>query len=392
MVRKRNFSLDFVLKLLFIPIFYELVVGGSGHYLELGPITVRMFLYVIAILMSLLYYSIKKVIKKDVVIIISSLTLTCLLSGIVGYSNGAPIGAILEDFKPLSFIYVLLFFSLVIQKIEDIDKISTIIKIGSLILGVVYVIVIMLLFFKKIDFMSFYVRQNEIGEVMFRNDTLFFYKGFLYLCVGFFFFLLSKGKYNIIPVVFLFVCIILTLTRGFILFTVLIFLYYIFFINKNVLVKWIFLFLGLLIVVILIPILLETLGDKSDSDTVRYTQIDQVTSAINPVSFIIGHGFGIGVPIREGHMELSFLEIFHKQGLIGVCFWFGMFIHIFLMYFNIKNKKYKQLAMPFLLSVVFVILQSTTNPYMNNPIGLTMILITIVVFSKLLEAQKNNTI
>lgn len=149
--------------------------------------------------------------------------------------------------------------------------------------------------------------------------------------------------------------------------------------------------MGLFSVMILIPILLETLGDKSDSDIVRYTQINQVTSAINPVSFLIGHGFGIGVPIREVHMELSFLEIFHKQGLLGLCFWFGIFIHIFIMYFNIKDKKYKEIALPFLLSVVFVILQSTTNPYMNNPIGLTMILITIVVFSKLLEIQKNKT-
>jgi hypothetical protein len=58
------------------------------------------------------------------------------------------------------------------------------------------------------------------------------------------------------------------------------------------------------------------------------------------------------------------------------------------MFFNIKDKRIKNQAYPFVLSVVFVILQSTTNPFMNNPIGLTMILITIVVLSKLLEQQK----
>lgn len=391
MLKKRNFSFDFFLKMLFIPIFFELVIGGGGHYMELGPITVRMLLYLVAILLSLVYYSIKKTIKTDVFFLMLALTASCLLSGIVGYLNRAPIGAILEDFKPLSFIYVLLFFSLVIKRIEDIHKISKIVKIGSLILGGVYILVVLLLFFEKIDFTSFYLRQNEIGEVMFRGDTFFFYKGFLFLCIGFFFFLLSKGKYNLFPLLFLFVCIVLTLTRGFILFTALITLYYVFFISKNVLLKWLFFIVGLFSIIILIPILLETLGDKSDSDIVRYTQINQVFSAIDPVSFLIGHGFGIGVPIREVHMELSFLEIFHKQGLLGLCFWFSTFIHIFIMYFNIKDKKYKEVALPFLLSVVFVILQSTTNPYMNNPIGLTMILITIVVFSKLLEIQKNKT-
>ncbi len=202
MLKRSNFSLDFFLKLLFIPIFFELVIGGGGHYLELGPITVRMLLYVIAVLLSLVYYSIKKTIKTDVFILMFALTTSCLLSGVVGYVNRASIGAILEDFKPLSFIYVLLFFSVVIKRIEDIDKICKIVKIGSLILGGGYILVVLLLFFKQIDFASFYLRQYEIGEVMFRDDTLFFYKGFMYLCVGFFFFLLSKGKYSLIPLLF----------------------------------------------------------------------------------------------------------------------------------------------------------------------------------------------
>lgn len=388
MLKRSNFSLDFVLKLLFIPIFYELVVGGSGHYLEMGSLTARMLLYFIAILISILYYSFKKKIKKDVVIILASLTITSMIAAFLGFINQASIGSVLEDFKPLSFIYILLFFSLAVKNIDDIEKIGTIIKIGSLLLVGIYILIILLLFYGKIDFISFYRKQNAIGEVMFRNDFLFFYKGFLYLCIGFFFFLFSESKFKLIPLLFLFAGIILTLTRGFILFTVLILVYYIFFINKNVLLKWCLFFLGLFAAIVLIPILFETLGDKSDSDTVRYTQINQVLSAVNPFSFFIGHGFGIGVPIRTVHMELSFLEIFHKQGIIGLCFWLGMFIHIFIMYFNIKIKKYKELALPFLLSVIFVLLQSTTNPYMNNPIGLTMILITIVVFSKLNELQK----
>jgi hypothetical protein len=256
-------------------------------------------------------------------------------------------------------------------------------------MAVVYIIVITLLFFGKIDFLTFYAKQSEIGEVMFRNEVLFFYKGFMYLCVGFFFFLFSKGRFAKIALLILFASIVLTLMRGFILFTVLILLYYAFFMSKNIVLKWALAFIGFFSILILIPILLETIGDKSDSDIVRYVQVDQVISAINPVSFIVGHGFGIGVPIRPDHMELSFLEIFHKQGILGLLFWFGLFIHIFIMYFNINNKKYKEIALPFLLSVVFVILQSTTNPYMNNPIGLTMILITIIVFSKLLELQKH---
>lgn len=388
-MKTKSINFSFLLKLLFIPILYELVIGGSGHYSEIGPITLRMLLYIIAIFVSFIYYSNKKVIKKDVIIIVLSFTFTSLLSSIIGYFNDASVGAILEDLKPLTFFYMLLFFSLVINNVEDIKKIKVIIKIGSFSLAIIYFLVIILLLLGKINFVSFYQQQNEIGEIMFRSNFLFFYKGFLYLCIGFFFFLLSKGKYNKLGALILFVSIVLTLTRGFIFFTFLIFIYYIFFINRNVVFKWGVFLCGTLLSIAVVPLISEGLGDKSGSDSMRYLQIDEVIYDINPLSFIIGHGLGVGVESRPVHMELSFLEIFHKQGVIGLSFWIGLFIHIFLMYLNIRNKEYKVLALPFLLSVIFIILQSGTNPYMNNPIGLTMILITIVVFSKLLELQKN---
>ena len=183
-------------------------------------------------------------------------------------------------------------------------------------------------------------------------------------------------------------CIILTLTRGFILFTTALLLFFLVFIYKNKLLKFFIIIGGLIITVIAIPILFDALGDKSDSDSMRYVQIEQVMSNVNPISLIFGHGFGVGIEIRPIHMELSFLEIFHKQGLIGLIFWICVFSHIFFMFFNIKDRKVKNQGYPFVLSVVFVILQSTTNPFMNNPIGLTMILLTVVVLSKLLDQEK----
>ncbi|MFD0939085.1 hypothetical protein [Pedobacter boryungensis] len=379
-----------ILKLLFVPILFELVIGGGGHFMELGPLTARMLFFIFAIFLSLSYLAYKKRIKKDIIYIILSFTLILFIGTLVGYVNNGTWAAIIEDLKTMIFFYILLFFSLTIKSIGDIEKVKFIIKSGSLILGIIFVVVILLLLMGRINFISFYAKQNQIGEIMFRNDTLFFYKGFLYLCVGFFFFLLSKGFYNKIGAFFLLLTIILTLTRGFMLFTFLILLYYIFFINKKAIYKWIILILGSLTLVIVVPMLLNVLGDKKGSDGMRYLQINQVIDAINPVSLMVGHGLGIGVESRPVHMELSFLEIFHKQGLIGISFWIGIFSYIFFMYYQIKNEEYKKLALPFLLSVIFIILQSATNPYMNNPIGLTMILITIVIFSKLLELQKTD--
>jgi hypothetical protein len=380
------------LKLLFIPFLFEIVVGGSGHFMEIGPVTVRMLFYFLVIILAFFYYLHKNLIKKEVLFILLSFTFLLVFASFIGWINNASFKLILEDIKPFLFFYVFMFFALVIETEKDIIRASKIIKAGSLFMGIIYVLLILLLLLGKINFFTFYNQQSEIGEIFFRNKFLFFYKGFLYLCVGFIFFLLSKGKENLLATLFLFFCILLTLTRGFILFTILVGTYYVFFINKSAKIKWITFFIGFSFFIYALPLLLDSFGDRSGSNGARITQIKEVKDLVSPSSFFIGHGFGVGTESRKVHMELSFLEIFHKQGILGVFFWVGLFFYIFLQYSRIKIKYYKNLALPFLLSVIFVILQSTTNPYMNNPIGLTVILIAIVVFSKFVELQKNKVL
>jgi hypothetical protein len=390
MDRLKNIKTPFFLKLVFIFSFYELVIGGGGRFLEVGSVTFRMIFFLIAIVISIFMYVHKNSIKKNLVILIFSFSVLLLFSSVIGLANNASLDLVLEDVKPLSFFYMIFFFSLAINNIEDIELVNKIIKQGAVFLSISYLSVIILLFYGYIDFGTFYNKQNEIGEVMFRGDSLFFYKGFLYLCIGFFFFLLSKDKYKILFLILIFASIALTLTRGFIIFTALISCYYVFFINKAKVLKWMWALVLFGIVIIGGPLFIETLGDRSDSDTVRYIQIDQVYDAVNPLSIFIGHGFGIGVPDRPVHMENSFLEIYHKQGLLGIAFWMMLFGYTVLLYFRIKDIDYKKTSLPFLLSVVFIFFQSLTNPFVNNPIGLSMLLITIVIFSKFLDLQKQN--
>ncbi|EJL66732.1 O-antigen ligase family protein [Flavobacterium sp. CF136] len=383
----KNSKLSFI-KIIFVLSFFELIVGGGGRFLEFGFLTVRMVLFLVIIVISLILYVFRKKIKRNIILLTIIFSIITLTGVVIGLLNNALINGIFEDIKPLSFFYIILFFSLIIKDEKDIVLVSNIIKIGSVILAIVYVGFIIFLYFGLIDFVSFYNKQSEIGEILFRGDFLFFYKGFLYLCIGFFFFLTSDYKYKLLLLVFLFTSIVLTLTRGFILFTFLITCYYIYFINKKILIKIISGILLLVISTLIGTFYLQTVGDRADSDKVRYIQIEQVYDRINPISIFIGHGFGNGVPDRPIHMENSFLEIFHKQGLLGLFFWIAMLFYVCLLYVNIKNVIFKKLALPFLLGVFFVYFQSLTNPFINNPMGLCLLLITIVVFSKLLELQK----
>ncbi|MBZ4041971.1 O-antigen polymerase [Flavobacterium hibisci] len=377
------------LKIIFILSFFEIIIGGGGRFLEVGFLTVRMMLFLLIMVVSVFLYQFRNKILRSTVIVTIFFSVLTLMSLVVGLLNNASISNIFEDIKPISFFFMILFFSIMIKDVKDIVLVSNLIKIGSIFLALSYIGFIALLYFGFIDFLSFYDKQTEIGEILFRGDFLFFYKGFLYLCIGFFFFLTSEYKCKLLVLIILFVCVMLTLTRGFILFTFLITYFYIFFINKKKIIKIISGVLLVIISTLISEFYLQTVGDRSDSDKTRYVQVEQVLDEINPISFLIGHGFGNGVPDRPIHMENSFLEIFHKQGLIGILFWIGLLFYVFVLYINIKNKEFKKLALPFILSVFFVYFQSLTNPYINNPMGLSFLLITIVVFSKFIELQNN---
>ncbi|WP_431293702.1 hypothetical protein [Pedobacter sp. P26] len=134
-------------------------------------------------------------------------------------------------------------------------------------------------------------------------------------------------------------------------------------------------------ILIAIPFYLEGLGDRAESDAIRVTQFQEVIDKTNPINFFIGDGFGKGIPIRPIHMEISFLEIFSKQGVLGILFWLILFVVISYKFLIIyKSKKNVNYLAPFYLSVTFVYLQSMTNPFLNNPIGMSIVLISLVVF------------
>ena len=94
---------------------------------------------------------------------------------------------------------------------------------------------------------------------------------------------------------------------------------------------------------------IQLLGDKNWSDIIRRRQIQQVFERISIPSFLIGHGFGIGVPVRKIHMEIAYLEIFHKQGLIGLVFWLILFFVIWHHYRMAVLNQQGATALPFFM-------------------------------------------
>ncbi len=98
---------------------------------------------------------------------------------------------------------------------------------------------------------------------------------------------------------------------------------------------------------------------------------------LNP---IIGVGYGSYLPSKGyNHLELSYAEILLEQGLVGLLLWVSLILNV------IKNcyleyKKYHQESLKYCIFAVSIVsILSFTNPYINNPLGISINIIVMMI-------------
>lgn len=373
----------------FLYFFLEICLGGAGTIFSFGSFTLRKINFTLGVLFMAYLYVVKQRINRNVANITLLFLLLLVLSTVVGFLHYGNNAKVSENLLMQSFFLILPLYALFINTTSQIDLFTRMIRFSALILAFCYLILLVLIFFDIIPFITVYESIEDSQEFFGRGESAFWYKGFLYLCIGVFF--LSTSKHVVlkrVAQIFIWIAIILTFTRGFILaifITGLIF--NVFF--KKIVYGILIVISGLILYFSFGSAFQEASFDRTESDQVRYLQIDQVKSRVTPTSFIIGNGFGEGVPIRDNHMEINYLEIFHKQGLIGLIFWIFILTHIIVGYLKIReNSEFEIKLRPFVLSSFFVFFQSLTNPFLTNSIGMNIIMATIVA----IEVLKRNII
>ena len=203
----------------------EVVVGGGGRFTEIGGLSLKIIFFTIAIVISLL--SVRKI-KNDILLkILFFLLLLLSIATCIGITTGAKTTLIFSDVSPLLFFFIIPFFSLVINDYNDIIYVVKIIKLGTSILAFLYLLLLILLYREIIDFTQFYAWGNARGEIFFRPGSyMFFYKGFLYLCIGFFFHMITiRSLKDKVITALIYLSIVLTLSRGLILMTSIVYIF-----------------------------------------------------------------------------------------------------------------------------------------------------------------------
>lgn len=376
--------------IIFSAILFEIFLGGGGQLIAIDAISLRMIFFAIAVLMGLYAIFFKR--DNNVIIWIPYILIYFFLiywGFFVGSLSGYNGSDIFQEIKPLLYFFIIIYFSAEIKSINHVLLIVKIIKISSFIMAVFYVMIQMLFYFGIVDDAYFYALVEPSGEFFFRGDRYFFYKGFLYICIGSIFWFIEEGILAKIIFSFLFVAIALTQTRGFIIALCIVLTLIIIERNKlsGILAK---LFLAVLLS---IPVYTFFVGNdtlsvaREVSNDVRLEDINFIYDNVSFISIIFGKGFGAYINGRL-NIEINYLWIFYKIGLLGLAFFGFLFLKIFSDYLKVRSIDYK-LTAGFFFGVLFVYLETASNPFLTNPIGMSFVLIAMIVLNKFVLFKKN---
>lgn len=369
----------------------ELFLMGSGQELHVaGFLTLRMVNFLMAVAVSMYFFIRTDDFPKTILWFLLVFTILSIFSIFMAYLLGTNLDYAMEDLKPLLYFYILLFFYYMSSSEKVIQRTFYILLLAGKIMTVLYLIYIILTDITGVVSYVAAYQALETDSFMFRGiGSAIFYKGFIFLpiaAVGFF----KEKKY--VWLILTSLAIYFTYTRGlYLLLIVGILIYYL----KTHRVDIIKIVAFVLVVFLLYEIaeVLEIFSfdesfkeNREESDYTRVLIIQQVFDAVTYWSVIIGHGFGYSIGERTTHMEISYLDIFHKQGILGLFFW-AMLLYALLYYGKSVVEKYKETADFWVTAALMIYLQSFFNPYINTPMGMSVVLLALVFCYRLSQDE-----
>lgn len=376
--------------ILVIILLLELLIGGTGQIFVISGIPSRQILFVV-ILFTFgfdVLINPKHFKNSNFNWLVIAIIFWALISTIIGILKGNDIKIITNDLTPV--LYFLLFFPL--KYYFEKYKLSytffyKILTISSLFVSIfsLSLFYILQVFFDSEIFLFYEAIQDFFGReiVWLRTGGYVFYPGLFYVYTSIILILdkgLSQEKlkiYEKITYLLGLIALVLSMTKGYILVLiighVLIFSKYIK--STSQLVKSIFLATLVIFVFVINIDLSESRLNSFSTDSgvnLRYKTFNESIDKFVE-SMFLGNGFGTELPSKRFHQENSFMDILVEQGLIGISF----YVFLFVLVYNFRNRNFG-LSIVFFMSYIL----SLTNPYINNPIGIGLIIIVMILLDK----------
>jgi hypothetical protein len=371
------------MKWFFILVILELFLGGGGRLLDLGALTFRMIFFFTGLYIVLLYLIIHLKMSSGLRLafgLVVIYVVAYIPPFVIGSMNGNDLRSMTLDVRQSLYWLSAPFFALVLNSQEIVLRTAALVRASGCFLAACYVAVVIALSLGIIDYLPFYIALNETGEFAFRGGSFFFYKGFLFIGVAMVFFLSSSRKFSVLLFILMSIALTTTMTRGFVLST-----FFALFLMLSLQRRWKILFIAILVFLCSVSFIwlympaqdafIEVSRDISNEQ--RIGDLAYILNKMNVWIFLFGDGLGSLINGRI-NIENTFLWAIWKLGIGGVLFWLAP-LFICLNYFaHIKkcNSNYGT-ACAYMFSTILIYVQTMSNPYLNNPIGLSFILIAI---------------
>ena len=371
------------MKTLFTIVAMELFIGGGGRLTTFGPMTLRMVLFAVCLCCSV-YFALYRSQKGDgtplALALAAGYLLVHLPAVLIGVIGGSLPGDITTEMQQSLYWLAAPFFAVALRSVDMVARAALLVRLAGVVLASGYLLTLAGLAVGAVDFVGLYARLNATGEFFFRGESFFFYKGFLYLGIATVFLLAMKHRYSQALLMTVIAALILTLTRGFVLSTSLAILLMLVALGRwrGVALAAIVVAAAAFMVWIYLPSIDDVfLGQREASNSQRGDDIAYMLDNVKVTTLMFGSGFGSTINERI-NIENTYLWALWKLGIAGLCFWLLPLILSFRYYRRVSRKSPQfNVACAFFFGTVVVYVQTMTNPYLNNPIGLSFVLIAL---------------
>lgn len=360
----------------------ELFLGGGGRFTAIGPVTLRMLLFACFLYVGALTILVQRRETKQLRLAYAMVLLYLLVHvpGLISAAiRGVDIADAMTEFQQSLYWLGAPVFALVLRGKHMIARTATLVRLAGVVLAVGYLVLIAAIATGVFDVKTLFQIAVEGQELSSRGEGLLFYKGFLYLGIAIIFFVSMRVRLWVPAVIIIAIALVFTLTRGYILSTSIAVLVLLL-VQKR---KWAAsaAVAGILAVAFMVWVYFPSGNEamqnsRIESNSIRLDDMSFMANHATAATLLFGEGFGAMINGRA-LIENTFLWAFWKLGVAGVTFWLLPLALCTWFFAQIPRRGSNRLAGAYYCGVLLVYIETATNPYLNNPIGLSFVMIAM---------------
>jgi hypothetical protein len=376
---------------LYLLVLTEAVLGGGGRFFPVGPVTLRMLLFATCLGVWLLAFGYRKRPEGQwlAFLLVYSFIGSLLFGLLVDATSGASWSRIAAEIQPLLFWLTAPFVAMAIDSPAMVKRSAQIIMYGGCLVACVILAITGALAVGLLPLAQFYTWSLNSGELFFRSDISFFYKGLFYVAVALVFTVVLKPRLWLVMSAILAFAIAASLTRGLMLASVLTVIFALMSARRH----------GTVLILVLIGTaisglygqdLIEVLfrdSSRASSSSVRAADMLSFWEGFDGATLFFGDGAGTLLNGRQG-VENSYLWAIWRFGIVGLAFWLSPVIISFHYYRKIRrHSPFHKIASAFFYGMVMLSMQTAFNPFLNNSIGISYALLAVFSLRRLGRKQ-----